>query len=119
MKEPVIKNVILIGLALLMVAISLIAGGVAYFFEFSEGAILVILATLGFMYTITKPISETLENWVDKKRVLKVYPVYSKKEIDFTNDINSAIESLTGESCSVVSVDVLSTKRAVIQYYKK
>jgi hypothetical protein len=112
MKKKVLR---FLGTLVLAICI-LVVGGVAYFI--SEKNVLATIAAFTFMYTISKPIQNELDEWVKKDKKLKVCSIYSKNESDFEKDINSKIEELTKEGCTIEALNVLSTKRAIIQYRK-
>lgn len=100
-----------------LIAIGVVGGGLLAYFIANQN-ILAAISALTLLYTLSKPIQNDLDDWIEKDKVLRFHSIYSDKEADFSEDINKGIDALIKEGCSIVEVNVLSTKRAVIQYRK-
>ncbi|MGG3943361.1 hypothetical protein ABEV54_18200 [Peribacillus psychrosaccharolyticus] len=101
-----------------LIAVCIIGVGAVTYYFLSEKNILVAIASITLMYTLTKPIQADLDEWVKKDKKLKVHSIYAQKEGDLEKEINEELENLTNAGCTIEALNVLSTKRAIIQYRK-
>lgn len=84
-----------------------------------SGNIMAAIGTGTFLYTVSKPIQDDLDKWTKPKEMLRVIAVYEDKDANFEKSINAKIDELTNGGKTIVGINVLSTKRAVIQYSEK
>ncbi|KAB2336570.1 hypothetical protein F7731_09370 [Cytobacillus depressus] len=112
MKKYILKYIVSFLLAILIVGFAIIA------YLITKNLIAAI-GTATFFYTISKPIQEDLEKLTQPKMKLRVVAIYEDKEALFAEKINEKIDELIKEGKSIEVINVLSTKRAVIQYKEK